>query len=153
MSPAALRSIERAHAIVSWGATLALLVTTWMVTRSERTRRAARVAGATAVGLICAAAALGLALHDPYRAHLRQRLFIRSPALGWLFERKQNAAFAALFLGLCALATLVCLERGGPAAPGTRDLRRSAALAWTASAALALAASIASAVVARHAHF
>jgi hypothetical protein len=153
VSPAALRSLERVHAIVSWTATLTLLVTTWIVTRSERTGRAARIAGATAVGLICAAAALGLALHDPYRARLRQRLFIGSPALGWLFERKQNAAFAAVLLGLCALATHACLERGGPAAPGARDLRRSAVLAWTASAALALAASIASAIVARHARF
>lgn len=153
MTPAVLRSLEGAHAVVAWAATIALLVTAWIVVRSTSTRRAARRAGATAIGLVCAAAALGLALHDPYRSRLRQRLFLGSPALGWLFERKQNAAFAAVFLGLSAMCTLVCLERGGPYAPGARDLRRSAALAWTASAALALAASIASAIVARRAHF
>ncbi len=150
MSLTLLRWIERLHAVLAWAATIALIVTAWLGARSEGTRRAVRVAGVTAVGLVLAAGGLGLALHNPYRARLRQRLFLDSLELGWLFERKQNAAFAAVLLAVSALATCVQLERGGA---GARDLRRSATLAWTASAALALAASVASAIVARRAHF
>jgi hypothetical protein len=155
VSPAALRWLERVHAIVAWAATVALLGAAFLGARARPLfpRRAARIAGATAVGLLGAAGGLGLALHEPYRERLRQRLFLGAPALGWLFERKQSAAFAAVLLAVSALATRAYLERVGPAAPGARDLRRSAALAWTASAALALAASIASAIVARRAHF
>lgn len=150
MSPATLRSIERLHAVVAWAATAALVATAWLGARPAETRRAVRLLGAAAVALILTAGGLGLALHDPYRARLRQRLFLDSLELGWLFERKQNAAFAAMLLAVSALAIRMQLERG---APGARDLRRSAALAWAASAALALAASIASTLVARRAHF
>jgi hypothetical protein len=153
VSIAGLRSVERLHAVVAWAATIALGVTAWLCVRKQGTRRAVRVAGATAVGLVLAAGGLGLALHDPYRARLRQRLFLGSLELGWLFERKQNAAFGAMLLGVSALATLEQLERSAAGGPGTRELRRSAALAWVASAVLALAASIASAIVARRAHF
>jgi hypothetical protein len=152
MSPEMLRTVARLHALVAWAAAAALAVTAWLFLRSPWKRPAARLAGAAAIGLALVTAGLGLSLDDAYRAKLRQRLFVEAPALGWLFERKQHAAFAAVLLGVSALATLVRAER----ASGTKDasdLRRAAALAWTASAALALAASIASAIVARRAHF
>src|SRR6185312_5465887 len=93
---------------------------------------------------------LGLALHDTYRSRLRQRLFVQAPALGWLFERKLHAAFAATLLAVGGLALLGALARDERAA---RELRRSALLAWCAAAALSVFASIASALVARHARF
>ncbi len=147
----ALRSVERLHAVVAWAATAALVAALWMFARAPR--RAAQVAGAVAVGLVVAAGGLGLALHDPYRARLRQRLFVEAPSLGWLFERKQSLAFAAVLLAVCALAATVRRARGSADAGETRDLARSAALAWAAAAVLALAASVASAIVARRAHF
>jgi hypothetical protein len=148
-----LRVIERIHALAAWAATAALLVAARVfASSSSLARRWARTAGTGAVALIVAAAALGLTLHDPYRARLRQRLFIASKALGWLFERKQHAAFAAVLLGVCALALAVTLDRR-PVAPGSRDLTNAAVLAWTASAVLALLASIASSIVARRVHF
>lgn len=152
MSPDALRSVERLHAVAAWAATAALVATAWLCTRSGPVRRTARAVGAAAAVLVLAAGALGVTLHDPYRSRLRQRLFLDAPRLGWLFERKQHAAFAAILFAVSALATLLRLGRGG-SAEEDRHLRRSAVLAWTASAALALAASVASAVVARRAHF
>ncbi len=158
MTVTMLRSIERIHGVVAWAATLALVASASLCARSgpgrsPGTRRAARLAGVTAVGLALAAGALGLALHDPYRARLRQRLFLESLELGWLFERKQNIAFAAVLLGVSAFAALVQLGRVAPGAPDARDLWRSATLAWAGAALLALAASIASVIVARHSHF
>jgi hypothetical protein len=150
MSPEMLRTVERLHAVVAWAAAAALAATAWLFLRSQR---AARLAGAAAVALALGTAGLGFSLHDPYRSKLRQRLFVEAPALGWLFERKQHAAFAAVLLGVSALATLLRAERAAPGTKDASDLRRTAALAWTASATLALAASIASAIVARRAHF
>jgi hypothetical protein len=152
MSPDALRTVERLHAAVAWAATGALALAAWLFLRSPQRGRAVRAAGVAAVALALLAAGTGLALHDPYRGRLRQRLFVEAPALGWLFERKQHAAFAAVLLGVSALATLAQIERTTPGAEA-RDLRRAAGLAWTASAVLALAATIASAIVARRAHF
>lgn len=152
MSPEALRSLARVHGIASWAATAALLAAAWVFS-SGRAPQLRRVVSGVAVVLVLAAAGLGVALHDPYRARLRQRLFLSSPALGWLFERKQHFAFAAVLLALGALAVVVRLDRGPAGVPGARDLRRAALLAWAASAALALAASIASVIVAGRARF
>jgi len=151
LSIEALRTVERLHAVAAWAATAALVGAVWMSARAQR--RAAQVAGAVAVGLVVVAGGLGLALHDPYRARLRQRLFVEAPSLGWLFERKQSLAFAAVLLAVCALAATVRRARGSGDPVEERDLARSAALAWSAAAVLALAASVASAVVARRAHF
>ncbi len=150
MSPEALRSLVRWHALLAWAATAGLFAAAWLFARASPVRRAA---GAAAVGLVLVAGGLGLALSDPYRARLRQRLFVDAPGLGWLFERKLHLAFAAVFLAVSALAMTLRLDREPAGSVAARDLRRAAALGWTASAALALAASIASALVGGRAHF
>jgi hypothetical protein len=150
MSLEFLRSLERWHAAVAWAATAAIAFSAWLCVRSSPWRRAA---GIVAAVLALGAAGTGLWLHDPYRSRLRQRLFLEAPSLGWLFERKQHLAFAAVLLALSALATQARLSLDPPAAPGARDLRRAAALAWTSSALLALAATIASTIVAQRASF
>lgn len=150
-----LRSLERIHAAAAWISAAGLGAVAWALARGREARRIAIGAAAAIAGLLVAGAT-GLALHDPYRAKLRQRLFLDAPALGWLFERKQHLAFGALALGVGAAATLEALRRieARPAdAALARDLRRSAALAWIAAAALSLAAAIASAIVARRASF
>jgi hypothetical protein len=108
------------------------------------------------------AGALGLLLHDAYLNRLRQRIFVKDPALGWLFERKEHFAFGSVVLALCALASLAALaglERrlarlGAAPRPSLAPALRSAALtAYAASAALAIAACVLSTLVARRFSF
>lgn len=156
----ALRSLERLHGVIAWLATATIVGAAWLTARGRASARARVGAGAAALGLVAVAAALGLALHDPYRSRLRQKVFLASAALGWLFERKQHFAFGAFMLACAALATLAAalrIERR--AAPGSaeaalaRDLRLASRVAWITAALFALAASIASAIVARRVSF
>jgi hypothetical protein len=144
-----LRAVERAHAISAWAATALSIAAAGLFASSSRR---ARPVGVLAATLVVVTGALGFALNDPYRARIRQKLFLASPSLGWLFERKLHAAFAAVLFAVCAIAAQGALARRVDG-PTVRELTRSALLAWTACAALALAASVASAIVARSAHF
>ncbi len=151
MSPATLQLVARAHAVVAWLATVALVLAVPFLIRRRRDHVTVAIASAAALG-ITIAGGLGVLLEAAYRAQIRQRLFVRSPALGWLFERKEHLAFGAILLAWCALATTAATrftrdpERAG-------DLERAVRLAAIAAAALALAASVMSALVARRAHF
>ena len=151
MSPATLQLVARAHAVVAWLATVTLLLAVPPLITRPRGRFTAAIASASALG-ITIAGGLGVLLEAAYRAQIRQRLFVRSPAIGWLFERKEHLAFGAILLAWCALSTTAAArltrepERAG-------DLERAARLAGIAAAALALAASVMSAIVARRAHF
>jgi hypothetical protein len=152
VTPETLRLVERAHALAAWAATVAIVLVALQLLRAGRCARGSRALGGLAVLLLVVGASSGMALHDPYRLRIRQRLFVHSTALGWLFERKQHAAFAAVLFGVCALASHLRLARQrGPEAEAR--LARTVALAWSAGAALAVAASIASTVVARHLSF
>lgn len=154
MSPGAVATVARLHAALAWAATAALLAAPFLARKgAARARPVAIAIRAAAVGLLLSAGALGFLLHEPYRAKIRQRLFIDAPGLGWLFERKLHMAFAASLLGVSALAAILAQGRAPADAPSRRGLSRGAALSWGASAALALAASIAGAIVARRAHF
>jgi hypothetical protein len=153
VSVEALWTLERAHAVIAWLATAALVMAAWVAVRGRPPRRGALATGGAALALVIAAGATGLALHDPYRARLRQRLFLRSMQLGWLFEQKQHLAFAALLFAVAASASLGALALAEHPPALARDLRRSAALAGTAAALFAVAASVASAIVARTARF
>ncbi len=156
MSVEALRALERAHGVLAWIATAALAAAAWRAVRGRPLQRGTIAMAGAALALALAAGGTGLALHDPYRARLRQRLFLSSMRLGWLFEQKQHLAFAALLFavaGAASIGALALVDRGPGDPVLARDLRRSAALAWAAAAVLGAAASIASAVVARHARF
>jgi hypothetical protein len=108
---------------------------------------------------VSAAFAAGIPLDLPYRGRLRQKVFIDSAALGWLFERKLHLSFGAVALAWCALALLTAgaLARRAhagahpPAAPPAwaADLERGGRAALIASAALTLLAAVFSAIVAR----
>lgn len=115
------------------------------MSRSARAVLAAAVLGA-------ATFVTGAALHGPFQGKLRQRLFLASEALGWLFERKEHAAFGALALTLSALFATWAerAARGGlsgSAGAGTARTLRRAALVGLAAAlvlsALSLAVSVA----------
>lgn len=49
---------------------------------------------------------MGLLLHMPFQSRLRQKLFIKAAAVGWMFERKEHAAFGAVLLSWCAVGAL-----------------------------------------------
>jgi hypothetical protein len=143
--------IARAHAIAAWMATAAIAAAAWATVARGPGALAARIGAAAAV-LATVAGGLGALLEEPYRARLRQKLFLLSPDLGWLFERKLHLAFAAIVLGwggLSAIAAARIAARSRGEAPA--DLGRSAKIAWIAAAALAIAASAISVVVARRA--
>ena len=152
MSVAELRALERLHAVIAWLATAGLLWAAWASVR----RRLPAGGAAAAAALVVLAGLLGAALEEGFRARVRHKLFLAAPALGWLFERKVHVAFGAVLLGVAAWALTAALRRIEPRADEAdvaRELRRGAAIAWTAAAVLALLASVASAIVARRAGF
>ncbi|APR85209.1 Hypothetical protein A7982_10558 [Minicystis rosea] len=155
MSLEVLRSLARLHALAAWIATAALIAAA-VVHVHDKSRRLSAWLAAAAATLSLLAGGLGMALHDGYRARIRQRLFLASASLGWLFERKQHLAFGAVLLAVAG-AALTAVTQRVESRPGSddlaRELRRGARVAWTASALLALTASIASAWVAKRMTF
>lgn len=152
MSLEALRSLARLHALVAWLATAALFAA--LLAHAGR-RRGRALVSTVAAALVIATSALGVSLHDGFRARVRQKLFLASATLGWLFERKLHLAFGATLLAVSALATAALLSRAEARGDAllVKDLRRASLIAWSASALLALAASIASAIAGRNAAF
>ena len=151
MSPDALHLIARAHGVVAWIATAALAVALPQIFRAARGRVTIAISAAAAAAItLCGV--LGVLLEAAYRSRIRQQIFVRSPSLGWLFERKQHLAFGAIVLAWCTLSTMVAaqLSRDPERA---RDLHAAARLAGIVAAGLALAASVMAAIVARSAHF
>jgi hypothetical protein len=156
MSLEALRAIERAHAVVAWLATIAALLAAVRAHGRDPGRRASLAPASLGALLLLVACASGLLLDEGYRSRLRQRLFVASPAMGWLFERKLHLAFGALLLAITGVASLLGGRRAHDVARGEatrRSLARAATLALTSAALLALAASIAGALVARRTMF
>ena len=145
----ALRVLERIHGHVGWLAALALLHPAILL---RRPRRRAVLAASLATSLATAAGALGVALYPPYRAQLKQRLFVTVPTVGWLFERKEHLAVGAIALAWIGLVAHLVAPRvpGGPA----RDaVARLAFHAYALGAAMALVTAILGLVVSAHGTF
>ncbi|MDP9148378.1 MAG: hypothetical protein M3O36_00335, partial [Myxococcota bacterium] len=87
-----LRLEEHVHGHLGWLA-VAALVHPAILLRGPRRR--AHFAVGLAVALVSVTGALGVLLYGPYRDRLRQPLFARSAAIGYLFERKEHLAFGA----------------------------------------------------------
>lgn len=163
----ALRKLSSAHGVLAWIGVAALALAAWLVARRSPggpARALTLAVAAAATSLLSITGALGFLLHAPYQSRLRQRIFLQSPAMGWLFERKEHLAFGSLGLAWCALAAILALRARArrrrplvtpPSASPERpdpvafELRRAALWAYAASALLAAAAAIASALVAR----
>lgn len=133
-------TLAAAHGVIAWVATVALAVGAALLIRGHARARWVAVAALTLTAL---AAALGAPLSWAYRQHMRQRLFIHSADLGWLFERKLHVSAVLTAL---ALATLALLAAAPHAADPrlARELRRGARVGVAIVAALALFASVAS---------
>jgi len=152
-----LRKVAIAHGAISWVAALALLaVALRLVLRRPNAPWLFAQAAATTV-LVSLSFASGALLEQPYRTHLRQRLFLASRPLGWLFERKLHLAFGSLLFALCALAILLAASRAErastPRDPIVASLTRAARFAYAASALFALFACVASSLAAARMRF
>ena len=96
-----LRALERVHGHLAWLAVAALLHPALLL---RDPRRRARVSVSLATGLVVVAAALGAGIYGEYRARLKQRIFIESPTLGWMFERKEHLAVGVVAFALAGCA-------------------------------------------------
>lgn len=151
MSAEALRSLAEVHAALAWGAVIAAIAAA--VALGLRRGGGAALAVAAAA-LAVATFVTGAKMHGPFQARLRQKLFLSSTALGWLFERKEHAAFGALALSLCGAIALLA-ERWARRAGGETavPLRRAGLLAIGAAALFELFALGVSIAAAGRVHF
>lgn len=140
--------LEHAHGHVGWLAALALVHPAVLLRNPSRR---ASWAVSLAAGTVTLAGAAGVALYPPYRATLRQPIFASAPALGYLFERKEHVAFAAVLLAWVGAATYF----GAASAEGDarRSLRRAAHWAFVAAAVFAVCAACFGTVVASYRTF
>jgi hypothetical protein len=143
-----LRIREHLHGHIGWLAVASLAHPAFLL---RAPRRRAHGSVVLAVGFSTLAAALGVSLYGPYREQLRQPIFASSPSVGYLFERKEHVAFAALLLGWAGAvayfgAASLDTEAGAP-------LRRAAHWAFVASATFALVAAALGTLVASYRTF
>jgi hypothetical protein len=150
----AARVGEHVHGHLGWLAAIALSHPAIILRRGHRR---AHLSVGLAVGLATLAGALGAGLYPSYRERLRQPIFASAPAVGYLFERKEHLAFAAVLLAWTGALTYAasqmrCEDVGAPDA--TRDaLRRAAHWAFVSAAILALATAVLGTVVASYRTF
>lgn len=112
MPPDVVRRLIPVHAIVSWLDALLLLVVAILLLRKDWPEKPwFRPLTFTAlIGTFFSFfSGLGLELH--YRVYWRQRLFISSKTLGWLFERKMHLSFGVFAFALVAIITLLLARK------------------------------------------
>lgn len=113
MSDDWLRVAERLHGHLGALAVVALLHPVVLL-RDPRRRASWSVGLATA--LVSSVFAGGIALYPAYRAQLKRSIFVDAPTLGWMFERKEHLAFAAMaFAWAGCAAHLAAWRAEGPA--------------------------------------
>lgn len=159
MTPEALRRLTLVHGIVAWLDALLLIVVAIQLLRQNESDKPwwniwgfgspstpcppnpwfRPLAAAASLGAM-AAFASGMALELHYRVHLRQRLFIASKTLGWLFERKMHLSFGVLAFASIGLIALLLTRKDPRFFPSMRS-------AYLLATAFALAASILSLIV------
>src|SRR6185503_3034161 len=105
--------------------------------------------------LVTAAACGGAWIYGPYGERLKQQIFLHAPTVGWLFERKEHLAFAAVALtwtGVCAYAAA---RRLAPCAnDALRDTLRVVAFrAYVAAATLTAVTAVFGTIVAAYKSF
>jgi len=143
-----LRLVERVHGHLGWLAAAALLHPA-IVLRS--TARRAHLAVTSSLALVTLASAIGAWLYVPYRDRLKQGIFLRAPAVGYLFERKEHLAFGALMLAWAGAAAYVGAL--GATAAMREKLRVAAYRAYVAAAVLAIIVATLGTVVAVYRSF
>jgi hypothetical protein len=146
------RRVAIAHGVIAWIAALALVVTALGLLLRRPGAPWSVASGAASTALASLAFASGALLDLSYRTHLRQRLFLASRPLGWLFERKLHLSFGALLFALCALAALFAASRAARVSADpdavSPSLARAARFAYAAAALFSLFACVASSLAA-----
>lgn len=125
MTSQGLHALAMVHGALAWCGIVALIasISLFGVERrgggaiSGSRRRAASWLLFVGIASTAFAFATGAMLHAPFQSRLRQRLFLASSTLGWLFERKEHVAFGAL--ALMGIAT--CAAIGEKVARGVED--------------------------------
>ena len=90
-----VRLFEHVHGHLGWLSAAALLHPAVLL-RSPR--RKAHLSVGLATGFVTVTGAIGAFLYGPYRDNVKQQLFIHTPDIGYLFERKEHLAFGAVLL-------------------------------------------------------
>lgn len=139
-----LRLAEHAHGHVGWLAA-ALLVHPAIVLRDRRRR--AHLAVVLSSAFVTVASAVGAWIYVAYRDQLRQAIFVSSPAVGLLMERKEHLAFASLVLAWAGTAAYFGAPRAKEG-PVRESLRTIAFRAFACSAALAVVVAVLGTIVA-----
>jgi uncharacterized membrane protein len=136
-----VRRLIIVHGIVAWIDALLLLVVAILMLRKRPTDKPwfLRLSVIATLGAV-AAFASGLLLEMHYRLHMRQRLFLSSKTLGWLFERKLHLSFGVLLFAVMAVFTLL-LVRENPRA------LRAARMAFVIAASFAIITCVISSTV------
>jgi hypothetical protein len=141
MTSETLRRVVFLHGLSAWLGALLLVIVTGLLLRGKTQdkpwfRAVALLATANTIGAFLT----GVFLDEHYRIHLRQKMFLASRALGWLFERKMHLSFGAFVFACIGLLTLVAMYRDN------RFVRASRA-AYLAASIFALSACVISSIV------
>jgi hypothetical protein len=144
-----VRIAEHIHGQLGWLAAAALIHPA-IVLRIRRRR--AHLAVALAVLFPTVVGAVGMWVYGPYRDRIKQSIFMDSPWIGLLFERKEHLAFAAILLSWAGGVAYVMASRGrgeDGAVPGAEEtLRTLASRAFLAASVLAVIVAVLGTVVA-----
>ncbi|MBK9262273.1 MAG: hypothetical protein IPM54_21015 [Polyangiaceae bacterium] len=141
MTPDVVRRMLVPHAIVAWlGALLLLAIAALLVRGRSQDKPWFRALSISASSCAAVSFVSGLLLETHYRIHLKQRLFLASRSLGWLFERKMHLSFGVFLFASIGLLTLL-LTRNDP------RFFRSARAAYVFAAFFALSACVISSIV------
>jgi len=143
MSLDGARLLAHVHGHLGWLAVAALAHPALLLRGSTR-RSTLTVALAPLLATV--AAGTGFVVYGPYRARVKGPLFVEAEAWGWMFERKEHLAFAAVALAWAGAAAYLAAERSGEPAHGA--LRRASHRAFVAACALALVAAVIATLVA-----
>lgn len=124
-----LRVVEHVHGHLGWLAAAAL-VHPAIVLRNPARR--ARLAAAMSTGFASLTGVLGAWLYPWYRQILKRALFVQSTRAGWMFERKEHLAVAALAFAWIGLVLHLRAREGGV------SIARAAHRAYVAAALFAI---------------
>lgn len=130
-----VRLTEHLHGHLGWLAAAVLVHPAVVLRRKKK----ADWAVGSAVGLVTVAGAMGAGLYPSYRERLKQAIFQESPTVGYLFERKEHLAFAAVALAWVGALTYLSSRALGDEREETKgSLRKTAQVAFMLAALLAI---------------
>jgi hypothetical protein len=132
MSLEVLRVLERIHGHLGWLAAIALIHPAVLL---RNPRRRARLSAVLATATTTLTVALGAFIYGDYSRLLRREIYLASMRHGFLFERKEHLAFAAVGLAWAGCA-LHLGARGDD--PGANARARAAHLAYVGAALLTI---------------